>query len=314
MVDRRMRQSTLRETLDGAGAKITRRDAELLLRHVLNRDRAWMLAHPEAELTEAQTAQFGSLVERRAAQEPVQYILGRQEFFGLDLEVTPDVLIPRPETELLVEAVLRWAGEQGGELLVVDVGTGTGAIALALASRLPQATVWALDVSGAVRGVVERNGRRTGLAGRVRFAESDLLGVFAAEIAAGLRFDAIVSNPPYVPLADAATLAAEVRGFEPHLALFGGNDGLAVYRRLIPQAWIALRPGGLLTLEIGYEQEAALRDLLAGWTQVAVKQDYAGIARVVTAERGRDVELDRAADQVGDHTLVNLVNGEDGQG
>ena len=283
-----METMTLKDAVERASGAISRRDAEFLLRHVMERDRAWLLAHPDAALPETQARRFEALVQRRSAHEPVQYLTGHQEFFGLDLEVTPDALIPRPETELLVEAVLAWVGGQPAEpdeLRLVDVGTGTGAIALALASRLPDAEVWAVDVSEPVRRVLERNAERTGLTGCVRFAESDLLEAFADEIEAGRRFDVVVSNPPYVPLADGGTLAPEVREYEPHLALFGGEDGLAVYRRLIPQAWAALRGGGLLAMEMGYGQEGALRGLLQGWDDVAVTHDYAGIPRVVMASR-----------------------------
>ena len=272
---------------------IARRDAETLLLHVLRpegRDRAWLLAHPEAPLAPAQTAAFFGLVGRRAKNEPIQYLTGRQEFYGLDLQVTPDVLIPRPETELLVEAVLSWFAAQKTEsthaqLQIADVGTGSGAIALALATNLPQADVWALDLSPPVRPVVEFNASRLHVADKLTFLESDLLAALQPKIAAGLRFDAIVSNPPYVRLTDAPELEPQVRDFEPHTALFAGPDGLEIYRRLIPQATGALRPGGLLAMEFGFGQREALTNLLAAWQNVRFLDDLAGIPRVALAER-----------------------------
>ncbi len=259
--------------------------------HVLRRDRAWLLAHPEARLQSGEIAGFFELVSRRAAHWPLQYLTGQQEFFGLQLQLSPDVLIPRPETELLVEAVLGWAAEQARSAAenkawqIVDVGAGSGAIGLALASRLSRAKITALDLSPKVRPVVELNASRLGFADRVRFMESDLLGAFTTEIQAGKRFDIVVSNPPYVPLGDAPSMQPEVRDFEPHLALFAGEDGLAVYRQLIPQAWEALRAGGLLAMEFGFGQRAALAHMLAGWHDVRFAEDYAGIPRLVLAER-----------------------------
>lgn len=283
---------TVQEAIEKGSSRIARRDAELLLLHVVGRDRAWLLAHPEARLEPGQIAGFFSMVERRAQHWPVQYLTGKQEFFGIELEISADVLIPRPETELLVEAVLAWAGqraEAAGEeatgLHVVDVGTGSGAIAVALAKSLRQAWVAAVDISPPVQTVVGLNASRAVVADRVRYFESDLLSVFAADVQGGRRFDVIVSNPPYVPLGDAATLQPEVRDFEPHLALFAGEDGLAVYRRLIPQAWEALRPGGLLAMEFGFGQSEALASLLQPWNGVRFRDDYAGIPRIVVAER-----------------------------
>jgi release factor glutamine methyltransferase len=271
---------TLRDALIEASAGIDRRDAEVLLAHVLERDRAWLLAHPEAELSAALLAEFRERVTRRAAREPLQYITGGQEFFGFGLHVTPATLIPRPETEHLVEAVLAWAALRSpATLRVLDVGTGSGAIAIALAKKLPSAEVSACDLSTAALAVARGNAEHLGA--RVRFVASDLLEAFAEHP----HFDVIAANPPYVPQTDSATLQSEVRDFEPHLALFAGADGLDVYRRLIPQARSALRPGGLLAMELGFGQQEPLRELLAGWSDVRFVEDYAGIARVVLAER-----------------------------
>lgn len=273
------------------GEAVDRRDAGVLLAHVLHRDRVWLLTHPASELTPQQERGFLAALAARHAHKPLQYITGRQEFYGLDLQVSPATLIPRPETELLVEAVLQWARDVPGapdpasRLRLVDVGTGTGAIALALAANLPNSFIEALDLSPAVRPIVEANGSEHALSARIRFRESDLLSALQPELAAGLRFDAIVSNPPYIPESDAPTLQPEVRDFEPHTALFAGPEGLDIYHRLIPQAWAALRPGGLLAMEFGFGQRTSLVNLLPGWRDVHFLDDLAGIPRVVLARR-----------------------------
>ncbi len=276
---------TQREAIDRASSTISRRDAETLLLHVAGRDRAWLLAYPQAELSPDHLLAFTDLAARRAAHVPLQYLTGHQEFFGLDLRVTPDVLIPRPETELLVQAVLDWVRGQaqaaGRAPLLVDVGTGSGAIALALASQLPEAEVRALDISPAALAIAEGNADSLGLRERIQFALSDLLSA----VIDGGKVDAIVSNPPYVPAGDAPEMQPEVRDYEPHLALFAGEDGLEVYRRLIPQAWQALRPGGLLATEFGFGQKPHMTALLADWDQVRFLDDYAGIPRVAMASR-----------------------------
>jgi release factor glutamine methyltransferase len=274
---------TVRDALNAATIRIVRREAETLMAHVLGCDRAYLFAHPETELTAEQYAHLEALVARRAAREPLQHLTGVQEFYGLPLRVTRDTLIPRPETELLVEAVLAWAGTRAGALRVLDVGTGTGAIALALAKHLPHAEITAIDISTAALDVARGNAERLELAERVAFRDSDLL----REIAAELRFDAVVSNPPYVASTDAPTLEAEVVDHEPHGALFAGPDGLDIYRRLIPQAHAALVPGGLLAMEFGFGQRESLRALLvSGWEDVRFLDDYAGIPRIVLARRG----------------------------
>jgi release factor glutamine methyltransferase len=272
----------LRDAITTAAARIARRDAETLLAHVVGCDRTYLFAHPEAELTAEQRASFELLVARREAREPLQHLTGVQEFYGLPLRVTRDTLIPRPETELLVEAVLGWADARAGALRVLDVGTGTGAIALALAKHLPHAEITAVDISAAALDVARGNAERLGLTQRVVFGLSDLL----REIATEQHFDAIVSNPPYISNADAPTLEPEVVDHEPHSALFAGADGLDIYRRLIPQAHAALEPGGLLAMEFGFGQRESLHALLeAGWNDVRFLDDYAGIPRVVLAQR-----------------------------
>jgi release factor glutamine methyltransferase len=282
---------TLRQLLIEATALVSRRDAETLLQHVLGRDRAWLMAHIDDPLPAIAEAELRQLAGRRATQEPLQHITGTQEFFGLPLRVTPDVLIPRPETEHLVEAVLDWAPGPRAQLTILDVGTGSGAIALALASRLPNATLLACDISFKALAVAQENAVALGLSHRVNFVLSDLLDELQPELAQGLRLDAIVSNPPYIPLSDAPTLEPEVVDHEPHSALFAGDDGLETYRRLIPAAHDALRPGGLLALEFGFGQRDALHALFESspadkpWSRVRFLNDYAGIPRVALANR-----------------------------
>ena len=280
---------TISKVLEETSRRILRRDAETLLLHVTGRDRAGLLAHPEAELSPEQIERIQELVVRRETHEPVQYLTGHQEFFGLDLRVTPEVLIPRPETELLVEAVVEWVHSRSaigrvGQMLVVDVGTGSGAIALALAYALPKARVQGLDLSPAALAVAQGNAERLRLKEQVRFAESNLLELVSGDFAPG-SLDIVVSNPPYVPSSDAASLQPEVRDFEPHMALFAGEDGLEVYRRLVPQARQALREGGLLAMEFGFGQREDLRALLEDWRDLRFLDDYGGIPRIVLAER-----------------------------
>ncbi len=227
-------------------------------------------------------SRFDALIERRATGEPVQYIVGEAEFYGLPFRVTRDVLIPRPETEHLVEKVIELAAGFAAPR-IVDVGTGSGAIAVALAANLPPAAIAATDVSAAALAIARENSTRNGVADRIRFFVGDLLAPVAGE-----QFDLAVSNPPYVPEGDRDSLAVEVRGYEPAQALFAGVDGLAIYRRLISQAFAALAPGGFVVLEIGYGQQAAVRALLAdaGFAQVAFAADLQGIPRVAFALRG----------------------------
>lgn len=254
------------------------RDAGSLLQRVLDRSRAWLLAHPEAKLSPEQVLQYDEWLNRRARHEPMQYILGEQEFYGLRLQVTPAVLIPRPETEHLVEAVLERVPRDRA-LRIADIGTGSGAIALALASSLPLAQVDAFDLSTEALAVAESNARALGLESRVRFLHSDLLEAAGAE-----RYDCIASNPPYVSSAE--VLEPQVALWEPHAALFAGPDGLAVYRRLLPQAVGRLLSGGLLALELGAGQQDAIKALFAdggAWTEPEFLPDLRDIPRVALA-------------------------------
>jgi release factor glutamine methyltransferase len=254
-------------------------DAALLLRHTLGLSAAQVWARPERVLTAEEQAAYKAAIARRTAHEPVQYITGEQEFYGLALHVTPAVLIPRPETELLVEAVLAELHSPSVDpIRIVDVGTGSGAIALALAAHLPHAEITAVDLSRAALEVASENATRHQLT-RVRLLESDLLSGVEGEA----LFDVVVSNPPYVADGDRLTLHHEVRKYEPASALFAGATGMDVYRRLIPQARTRMRPGGLLAMEFGFGQQELLLQLLAEWNHVRFFNDLQGIPRVVLA-------------------------------
>jgi release factor glutamine methyltransferase len=259
-----------------AVSKNPRRDAEVLLAHVLGCGLTALLTHPERILSPAETNQFETLVLRRVASEPVQYITGVQEFFGLEFEVSRDVLIPRPETEHLVEAVLA-RFERESEPRIVDVGTGSGAIAVALAYALPRARLTALDLSSAALAVARRNAQRHGVMERITLLQSDLLSAVESS-----EFDAVVSNPPYIAAGE--MLEPQVFEYEPHAALFAGPTGLEVYERLIPQARRVLKPDGRLMLEMGYGQRLALERMLSDWTAVSFVNDLQGIPRVAQAQ------------------------------
>ena len=259
-----------------ATSKNPRRDAEVLLAHLLGCDQAALLTHPERLLSPFELDHFERLLRRRLACEPMQYITGEQEFFGLHFEVSPDVLIPRPETEHLVEAVLERFGA-GDNPRIVDVGTGSGAIAVALAHALPLARVTAVDLFSPALQVARRNAQRHGLLERMTFLQSDLLQAIDAT-----GFDAVVSNPPYV--AEREALEPQVADYEPHSALYAGPTGLEVYERLIPQARKILKPEGWLLLEIGYGQRLAVEALLNSWRGVRFLPDLQGIPRVVEAQ------------------------------
>ena len=248
--------------------------------HALGISRASLLANPLRELTQAEQSEYSAQIAERATGKPIQYITGTQEFYGLAFAVSGDVLIPRPETEHLVEAVIARVPADRA-VRIVNVGTGSGAIAIALAAHLPKAQVTAVDLSAAALAVAKRNAESLGVARRVRFLQSDLLATCAGE-----QFDAVVSNPPYIADAERATLEVQVREFEPAGALFAGSTGFEVYERLIPQAWNALLPGGLLAMEMGFGQSARLMELLGAWREVEVVDDLQGIPRVVLARRG----------------------------
>lgn len=258
-----------------------RADAELLLRHLLRWERAALLVRWNERLDEQEATRYRELIERRLRGEPIQYITGETEFYGLPFRVTPAVLIPRPETEHLVEKVITLC--RGMERpRIVDVGAGSGAIAVALAHKLPQAQVTAVDISPDALEIARENARQNNLGERIRFVHSDLLTTLAGD-----RFDVVASNPPYIASDARESLDIEVREYEPEAALFAGPDGLDVYRRLIPQAAEALVPGGYIVLEIGYDQREAIGKLLqlTGYRDVEFVPDLQGIPRVAVGRR-----------------------------
>jgi release factor glutamine methyltransferase len=304
----------LRQALNSAVERLTtervpspRMNAELLIMFTLDCDRAYLYAHPERELTAEETSRYDEALARRATGVPAQYITGHQEFWGMDLIVSPAVLIPRPETEHVVEAVLELVAlaesKQGQNqdqdqnqdqnqdqrprtgmsaprtLGIVDVGTGSGAIALALAKELPSAEIHATDISEDALEVARANAARHELTPRIEFHHADLLSGLAS------GFDLVVSNPPYVGESEEDTVQLDVRKFEPRNAVFAGPTGLEVIERLIPQAHDALAPGGWLVFEISGTIAERVRELLSNWSDVALKNDLQGIARVAVARK-----------------------------
>jgi len=299
---------TLRDHLSHAETRLrsgphpdrARLDAETLLLHLLGKQRAWLIAHQDDEFGGCTAIRYAALLDRRAKGEPIQYITGECEFYGLPFRVTPDVLIPRPETEHLVENAFSLAAQLGAPskppvlrfgwetensdppLRILDIGTGSGAIAVALAHGLPGANITATDISAHALALAAENAARNAVAGRIRFLQGDLLAPVIRE-----QFDLIVSNPPYVPTIDRESLSVEVRDYEPSIALFAGSDGLDIDRRLIPAAFASLAPGGFLVLEIGFGQSSAIEALLtsAGFTDIESILDLQQIPRVLSARR-----------------------------
>jgi release factor glutamine methyltransferase len=258
-----------------------RMNAELLLMFALSCDRVHLYSHPERELTADELDRFTEVVNQRARGVPAQYIVGHQEFWGLDLLVNPAVLIPRPETEHLIETVLELVPKNTtSSLKMIDVGTGSGAVALALASEYPNAEVHGVDISSEALEVARTNAARLGL-DRVRFAQSDVM----ESVTRDASFDFVVSNPPYVALSEEDKVQDVVKKFEPRVAVFAGTHGLDVIRRLIPQSREALREGGWLLMEIGFSMSEAVMSLLSDWRDVHARPDLAGIPRVIVARK-----------------------------
>ena len=265
------------QKLTSANVGSPRLNAETLLMFTLDCDRAYLYAHSERELTTDELRRYEEVLAERASGVPAQYITGHQEFWGMDLLVSPAVLIPRPETEHVVEVVLELSGGRGA-LRIVDVGTGSGCIALAVARELPDSEVHATEISPAALEIAKSNAVRHQLEDRIQFHEMDLLAGLPSE-----QFDFVVSNPPYIPESEGEGLEAQVRKFEPHAALFAGEDGMAVYERLIPQAATVLKDDGWLVLEIGFGAADKVRRLLHGWQDVRVVNDLQQIPRVIAA-------------------------------
>ena len=306
--------------LESAGIPSHALAAELLLMHALGRDRTSLYTHPEDEIPADTLEKFQALTAERASGTPTQYLTGKQEFWGLDFEVTPAVLIPRPETEHVIEVALERLGPDGknAALQIADIGTGSGCIAVALAHELPQAEIFATDISREALEVAKRNATRHNVADRIQFIGSDLFEVFrdretdSTQFGVRLRnpaspdknagwqpalrggmpqFDVIVSNPPYIPLGEAPQLQREVRAHEPVIALFAGEDGLAIYTPLIREAPALLKSRGLLVLELGHDSLRGVIKLLeqsSAWTEIRVTNDLAGIPRVISAIASAD--------------------------
>lgn len=270
-------EGTRRLTL--AGADCARQDALRLMAHALGIDRLAVYVEPRRTVDPRAAASFRALVVRRAAHEPVQHIVGYEEFRGLRITVTPDVLIPRSETEGLVERALELLAERPGAL-VADIGTGSGAIACGLAAARPDVDVLAVDQSPGALAVASDNVQALGLTSRVRLLAGDLLGPLASLSGS---FDMVVANPPYLPSGIIADLPVEVERFEPRLALDGGPDGMRVLRRIIAEAPRFLRPGGWLLMEIGEEQAGALASRMAaeGFSRIGARRDLRDVERYI---------------------------------
>ncbi len=262
------------EILDRGTVSAPRLTAEVLLSHALHRDRTYLYAHGEDELPERAWIHYGRYLDERLRGKPTQYITGRQEFYGREFFVNGSVLIPRPETEHLVETALQFLTSKS-DAVVLDVGTGSGAIAISVSLEAGR-PVFASDISPDALTVAQRNARS--LQAPVSF--------FAADLLAAVRpasIDLLLSNPPYVPGADQANMQREVREWEPHVALFAGDSGLEIYRRLITGAAQVIKPGGRLMMELGYQSLAGVQELLARWTDIQVVSDLAGWPRVIAA-------------------------------
>jgi release factor glutamine methyltransferase len=282
----------LRDALTSAVNRLTadpvpspRMNAELLLMFTLGCDRAYLYAHPERELTTAEQARYDQALAERARGVPAQYITGHQEFWGIDFIVTPAVLIPRPETEHVIETVLDLvrvgrAPSPADSLRIVDVGTGSGCIAVALAKDLPQAEIHATDISADALEIARANAARHQLESHILFHETDLLQGLDTN-----TFDFVVSNPPYVGESEQDQVQLEVRKFEPRNAVFAGPTGLEVIERLVPQAHAALKPGGWLVMEISGTIANDVKRLLGGWNQVQITNDLQGLPRVASAQK-----------------------------
>jgi release factor glutamine methyltransferase len=270
--------------LSRAGIENPRLNAERLLASVLKLDRVGLYLQFDKPLSSAEREPFKALLKRRAAHEPLQYILGETEFMSLHFRVTRDVLIPRPETEILVEKILE-SCKGGGAVRILDIGTGSGCIAVSLAKMLPESTVDAADVAASALELAQSNAERNGVAGRVHFIEADIRG---ENFAQSVRFpyDVVVSNPPYVCLSEWPNLPKDVRDFEPRTALCDEGDGLSFYRIIASKAGAILSPGGKLFLEIGFGQKNSVFEILqlAGFSGIEACPDLNGIDRVVKAE------------------------------
>jgi release factor glutamine methyltransferase len=286
-------------SLRKAGVPEARREAGSLLAHVIGQDRTFIISHAEDPISAEKLTEFQRALESRAAGKPLQYITGHQEFFGLDFEVTTDVLIPRPETELLVETAVELISKQDGALAICDVGTGSGCVAIAILVELQRlrhctdARAVAIDISEAALAVAQRNAERHSVTALVSFVLSDCFTALnqGTKPKAGdsnrEHFDLIVSNPPYIASGAMSGLQREVRDFEPRLALEAGADGLAVIGRLLVEASAFLKPSGHFVFEIGFDQNEAVGQLIDPdiWKLLGIYNDLQGIPRIVALEK-----------------------------
>lgn len=260
------------------GIESPRLDAEVLLSHILGRERIYLYVHFDEPLEPAELARYRDAIKQRVQRVPVAYIIGEKEFMGLTFKVTADTLVPRPDTEILVQAAVERLRARGEAPRFADIGTGSGAICLSVLHFLPKAQADTVDISPAARAIAEENAAALEVADRVTFHTGDLLAPLAGS------YDAILSNPPYIPDDDIAALAPEVRLKEPHTALAGGKDGLDFYRRLTADAPALLKDGGFLALEVGIHQAAPVAALaVPSFSRTEILKDYAGIERVVIA-------------------------------
>ena len=261
------------------GIESPRLDAEVLLSHILGRERIYLYVHFDEPLEPAELARYREAIKQRVQRVPVAYIIGEKEFMGLTFKVTEDTLVPRPDTEILVQAAIERLRARGDAPRFADIGTGTGAICLSVLHFLPKAQADTVDISPAARAVAEENAAALGASDRITFHTGDLLAPLA-----GQCYDALLSNPPYIPDGDIAALAPEVRLKEPHTALAGGKDGLDFYRRLTADAPALLKDGGFLAVEVGIHQAAPVAALaVPSFSRTEILKDYAGIERVVIA-------------------------------
>ena len=276
-VDECLNQAT--EKLRLGGVAQPRLEAASLLSHAIGRNRTFLFAHPEYELDADEQARFDSFAARRAAREPFQHITGFQEFYGLDFAVSPDVLIPRPESELLVETAIEIL-RRVEKPRFCEIGTGSGCISVAILHELPRATAVAVDISKKAIDVASRNASANGVAERIELAVSDVFSAFGNE-----RFCAVLSNPPYIPAADIARLQQEVRDFDPRVALTDGGDGLSIVEKIVAKSPTFLLPGGFLLLEIGHAQADRVRKMFNPtiWKSVEFLRDLQGIERTIKA-------------------------------
>lgn len=266
------------------GIESPRLDAEVLLGHLLNKERIYLYVHFDEPLQKEELAAYREMIKKRVAHVPVAYIIGEREFMGLMFKVTPATLVPRPDTEILVQKAIDLLKDRG-EVHFADIGTGSGAICLSVLHFVPEATAETVDISAEARAVAEENAQNLDVSDRIEFHTGDLLAPLKGS------YDAILSNPPYIPEKDIAGLEPEVKNNEPLSALAGGTDGLDFYRRLAQEAPKMLKPGGFLALEVGIDEaqrvEALCRENeLTERTEII--KDYAGIDRVVVAWRGND--------------------------